>query len=233
MINSSIEECVCASVKSASEGPSETIEIPTIESESVEECRTLVQEVPIKSDDWNYSLKTTRNEHDDEHDINGCLLWGNNWRQFTSVLPGILLLFAVGFHNVFTVYEVDRLSASMDLVKTFKSKHEPNQHHLLDDIYVLTQSSSELTDSRLYLWWYGGAVIGGLFAAVFVRYLRKRTIYVSEFNLFVNGLTAIFMFIVLLFSVFRSDFTSYRRFTFAATCIGEIRICFPCMGPRQ
>lgn len=51
------------------------------------------------------------NEFDDEHELNGCQMWGNNWRQFTSALPGILLLFTIGLHHVFTVYELDFFTA--------------------------------------------------------------------------------------------------------------------------
>lgn len=43
-----------------------------------------------------------------EFELNFCQLWGKNWRQFTSVLPGLLLLLTIGMHDVFTIYECDQ-----------------------------------------------------------------------------------------------------------------------------
>lgn len=43
-----------------------------------------------------------------EIEVNFFQLCGRNWRQFTSVLPGLQLLLTIGMHDVFTIYECDQ-----------------------------------------------------------------------------------------------------------------------------
>lgn len=52
-------------------------------------------------------IQKSEGKKNDESELNVCQFWGNNWRQFTSVLPGLLLLLTLGAHNVFTIYELD------------------------------------------------------------------------------------------------------------------------------
>lgn len=61
------------------------------------------------------SAKCACGKKHDEIEMNVWQLWGNNWRQFTSVLPGLLLLLTAGVHIVFTIYELDHFSSSHSL----------------------------------------------------------------------------------------------------------------------
>lgn len=126
------------------------------------------------------------NELDDEHELNGCQLWGNNWRQLTSVLPGMLLLFTIGLHNVFAVYELDYFTTDTpgNLKNTFAdhSAFDPVESFAHgNDLYGSgpRRRMKHPKSTTIVMMWYLGAVLGSLFGAVLVRNMKKRSIYVS------------------------------------------------------
>lgn len=156
-----------------------------------------------KSVDFEKSLVLFPNELDDENDLNGCQMWGNNWRQFTSVLPGIVLLLTIGLHQVFTVYELDYFTidkpghiratfsdrSAFDPVDiTFSSEFRSSYYARLY-IYVpnadagnysTTQSTIKNPKSTaVVMTWYLGAIVGSLLGASLLRTMKKRSIYVS------------------------------------------------------
>lgn len=155
-----VAECLCENEKS--KNPIE----PT------EDCGTPTRVKSIKSIQWEHPVPAIRDDHDAdhdaEHDINGCLLWGNNWRQFTSVLPGISLLLAVAVQNAFVNTELNQLNIVLS---------DSNDSNDYDDG---TNTRSIFSNQMiLLLLWNGGSIFGCLCAAVLVRKLRKRSIYVS------------------------------------------------------
>lgn len=166
-----VAECQCEKLKNPLE--------PT-------EVGRAIPEIPIKSTQWKHSSAEIRDDHDAEHDINGCMLWGNNWRQFTSVLPGILLFLTGAFQNVFMITELNQftieLSGSEIVPETTNSTDAYDGITNLTlfttaDVYEPAATfSNQLILTSL---WYAGAIIGCLCAAILVRKLKKRSIYVS------------------------------------------------------
>lgn len=67
--------------------------------------------------DWKRSsvIKTSEgsqyNAEQYNAELNFFQFWGRNWRQFTSVLPGLVLLITFGFNAVFTIYELNKLNS--------------------------------------------------------------------------------------------------------------------------
>lgn len=137
------------------------------------------------------------NELDDEHELNGCQMWGNNWRQFTSVLPGILLLFTIGLHHVFTVYELDYFTtekpgqlkatfsdrSAFDPVGTYFSSggfsRDSDADGALENDSINQSATRKSKSTEVVMVWYLGAIAGGLLGASLIRNLKKRSIYVS------------------------------------------------------
>lgn len=132
----------------------------------------------------------------DDSDLNVCQLWGNNWRQFTSVLPGLLLLLSLGMHNVFTIHELDHFRVGFPsriaspLLDVTKKNHEHTDHSSPYGFsygpgYQPAPSYQYRTDEskdRIFViiaMWFVGAIVGNMLGAVFVRSMKKRTIYVS------------------------------------------------------
>lgn len=177
---------------------SESIEISTIDSGFVDAAGTSIE--------CKQSTESLLDELDDEYELNGCLLWGNNWRQFTSVLPGLLLLFTIGLHNVFTVYELDYFTTDShsQLKGTFddRSAFDPKETH---ESNLIKNRKSTI----VVMMWHLGAIIGSLFVASLVRNLKKRSIYVSDRDIYVPS--TIFIVFSFSFSVFGRIFTKHCR----------------------
>lgn len=182
-------ECVCQKSKVAFEPQ------PTLTESN--ECSAIdtgfVVAIP-KAIEWKQPNVSLPNELDDEHELNGCQLWGNNWRQFTSILPGILLLFTIGLHHVFTVYELDYFTTDHPghLKGTFADRSAFDAIETSDsrsDIYGSNAAPGNNSDiqstmknpksTAVVMMWYLGAILGGLFGAVLVRNMKKRSIYVG------------------------------------------------------
>lgn len=56
-------------------------------------------------------------------------VWARNWRQFTSILPGLLLLLTIGMHNVSTIYECYQCGAHPKLLNDPISFNEISRSH--------------------------------------------------------------------------------------------------------
>lgn len=167
---------------------SESTEISTTDSDFVDATETSIER--------KQSTESLSDELDDEYELNGCLLWGKNWRQFTSVLPGILLLFTIGLHNVFTVYELDYFTTDShgQLGGTFDDRlaFDPMEIH---ESNLIQKRKSTI----VIMMWHLGAIIGSLFGASLVRNMKKRSIYVSDRDVYVSFT----VFIVFSFSYFQ------------------------------
>lgn len=132
---------------------------------------------PIKSKRVPTPSSIHGQELDDEHEINGCLFWGNNWRQFTSVLPGILLLLTIGLHNVFTLYELDYFAIAE--TGRFKGTYKDRSAFDLIRTDGVDSPAKHRKSMIIVLIWYLGAILGSLLGAVLVRNMKMRSIYVS------------------------------------------------------
>lgn len=64
----------------------------------VDDIPTMMQESDMTTSD---SSSESEVEEDPEgvSDLNCCQVWGNNWRQFTSVLPGMMLKFSFSLNQ--------------------------------------------------------------------------------------------------------------------------------------
>lgn len=146
-------------------------------------------------------IETSEGSKYDEFELNVCHFWGTNWRQFTSVLPGLLLLFTFGFNAVFTIYEINRLnSLSEDISATPKynaaDRGNGYSERSFDDGFGGYRSSGssrndyELNEDKpklsllstciVIMMWFVGAIVGNMLGASFVHKFKKRTIYVSS-----------------------------------------------------
>lgn len=141
------------------------------------------------------------NELDDEHELNGCQMCGNNWRQLTSVLPGILLLFTIGLHHVFTVYELDYFTTETpgQLKATFSDRsafdpvgtsfssggvlRDSDADGALENDSIDQSATRKTKSTEVVMVWYLGAIAGGLLGASLIRNLKKRSIYVSVWRI--------------------------------------------------
>lgn len=189
----------------------------------------LVEEVK-KSIEWKREPRYPPKELelDDEHELNACLLWGHNWRQFTSVLPGILLLFTIGLHNVFTVYELDYFTtaapphlrgsfkdrSAFDPVPTALSRNNSYGEYAYDDVSPGSYSDFDFSTKNrrstlVVLMWYLGAILGSMLCAVLIRKMKKRSLYVNICWVLVQ-LRRSFPFFIS-FTVFGCVFTNYWR----------------------
>lgn len=162
-------------------------------------------------------IEISEGQKNDEYDLNICQLCGNNWRQFTSVLPGLLLLLTLGAHNVFTIYELDHfnlfggadplLTATKNFntngISRFSYDSSPPPYHNNYNSFRYNNSRHNDYSTRGYeygshsddtanrspkgdlksflviVMWFVGAIVGNVCGAVFLRSLKKRTIYVS------------------------------------------------------
>lgn len=186
-------ECECEKLKVAPEPQptlpelpespesSESPELPA----STEYSEFVDLDTVDKSVKWKEPTVSPSDELDDEHELNGCQLWGNNWRQFTSVLPGILLLFTIGLHNVFSVYELDYFTtdspAQLICSSTNRSAFDPvGEYGTSSEDYLIGQQPTQHSKSTtVVMMWYLGAIVGGLLAAALLTNMKKRSIYVS------------------------------------------------------
>lgn len=114
-----------------------------------------------------------------------CQLLRSKWQQFASILPGLMLLVPIGMHNVFVIYELDQFDLWSDtLLYANRSLFAPNSEPSSCDHYDSFFSKEELSKNQrsliVILMWFVGAIIGSLFGAIFVRYCKKRSIYVSS-----------------------------------------------------
>lgn len=123
---------------------------------------------------------------DEKDDRSTCQLLRNKWRQFASILPGLMLLVSIGMHNVFVIYELDQFELWPKLLYASRSLFATNLEPSSCDSYDRFFSKEELSKNQrsliVILMWFVGAIIGSLFGAIFVRYCKKRTIYVSFFH---------------------------------------------------
>lgn len=114
----------------------------------------------------------------------------NNWRLFTSILPGLLLLLTIGAHTAFTIYELDHLSkytrqgALLDLTRyvSFRNGFFPqvDSNSTYEDADESTYGPNNNPNSLLVIvMWFVGAIIGNILGATFLNNMKKRTIYVS------------------------------------------------------
>lgn len=133
-------------------------------------------------------LRKSSNERDepasddeDESVLNCCHDWGNGWRQFMSVMPGIMLLFSSGFHYVYSVYELDALTREPIIYQ--KVPENVSNYTSTINEYPLPEPSDEcpLMEYRGYsvVVFYVAAAVGHWIGAPLNRALKKRHIYVS------------------------------------------------------
>lgn len=178
---------------SKSQKQSNDIELPTINTEETPYIKPINDEFDIEKSETDplNVIKITESERNEEFELSFCRFWRKKWRQFTSILPGLLLLFPLGAHNAFTIYELDHFNEPISngmkpllyITQIYKNEsvYWPFNHNAsyryVD--YDLVPPLYNYQSLYVILIWFIGAIAGSMIATAFVRHIKKRTIYVS------------------------------------------------------
>lgn len=150
-------------------------------------------------------------DDDDENPLNCCHVWGSGWRQFTSVIPGIVLLLASGFYHVYTIYELDASIGRSVLRQRIHMNGGYYYHNeRTTDFNFVGHGDSIGNAYRLLsaISFYAGAIVGNLLGAPLNKSLKKRHIYVSKHHTFRWSNIRRFFHHSLLFTVYCGCFAS-------------------------
>lgn len=106
--------------------------------------------------------------------VSFCQPWSDDWREFISLLPGLILIFANGAYLHL-------------IIRTMLTNNEASlwnfgaakQNVTASNVTAVPASQSALIISE-YDYWIYGAAAGNLFAVVAVTYFSKRFNYVSQ-----------------------------------------------------
>lgn len=178
---------------SKSQKRSNETELPPINTERTSVLKPINEKLEIEKselDSFNV-IEISERKQTEEFELNFCQFCGKKWRQFTSILPGLLLLFPLGAHNAFTIYELDHFNEPISnglkpllyITQIYKneSAYWPFNHNAsyryVD--YDLVPPLYNYQSMYVILIWFIGAIIGSMFAMTFIRHMKKRKIYVS------------------------------------------------------